>query len=131
MNAPAHRDQRMTKADVALLLSFMAAYDQRTIGDADVEAWHMVAAPAGWTLPHARRAVVEFVTDATGDRLLPGHITRTIRERRARYTASFLSPPLPDGIRDVGEQIAWTRAQRDAHVTSCMNRWAAGEDVTR
>jgi hypothetical protein len=131
MTAPARRDRGMTKRDVALLLSFMAAYDQRTIGDADVEAWHMVAVPAGWTLPYARRAVVEFVTEATGDRLLPGHITKAIRERQALYVASFLCPPLPNGMRDTDEQTAWMRAQRAAYVTDRMDRWAAGEDVTR
>lgn len=125
------QDQGMSKRDVALLLSFMAAYDQRTIGDADVEAWHMVAVPAGWTLPYARRAVVEFVTAATGERLLPGHITKAIRDRQARYVASFLCPPLPTGMHDTDEQTAWVRAQRAIHVADRMDRWAAGEDVPR
>lgn len=132
MTSPARRHSPgMSKRDVALLLSFMAAYDQRTIGDADVEAWHMVAVPAGWTLPYARRAVVEFVTAATGERLLPGHITRAIRERQARYAASFLCPPLPIGMRDTDEQTRWMQEQRAAHVTDRMDRWAAGQDVPR
>lgn len=32
----------MTKAEVAQLLTIIAAFDRRTIGEADVEAWHLV-----------------------------------------------------------------------------------------
>lgn len=131
MTTPARREQGMSKHDVALLLSFMAAYDQRTIGDADVEAWHMVAVPARWTLPYARRAVVEFVTSATGDRLMPGHITRAIREREAGISRTFLEPPLPRDMHDVDDQIRWAQKQRRAYLQVHMDRWAAGEDVTR
>lgn len=32
----------MTKAQVAQLLTVIAAFDRRTIGEADVEAWHLI-----------------------------------------------------------------------------------------
>lgn len=34
----------MTKAEVARLLTMIAAFDRRTIGETDVEAWHLVLA---------------------------------------------------------------------------------------
>lgn len=34
----------MTKAEVARLLAMIAAFDRRTIGEADVEAWHLILA---------------------------------------------------------------------------------------
>jgi hypothetical protein len=34
----------MTKTETAQLLTLVAAFDRRTIGDADVEAWHLIVA---------------------------------------------------------------------------------------
>jgi hypothetical protein len=34
----------MTKADIARLLTLIAAFDRRTIGETDVEAWHLILA---------------------------------------------------------------------------------------
>lgn len=32
----------LTKSEIALLLALCASFDQRTIGEADVEAWHEI-----------------------------------------------------------------------------------------
>lgn len=127
MNNPARRGQGMTHHDVALLLAFMAAYDQRTVGDADVEAWHLVAQAGRWTLPYARRAVVEHATTATGDRLLPGHITRAIRARREAASASYRLREWPQDMTNTDEQARWQDQQRAAHVATVMDKWARGE----
>ncbi len=121
----------MRPADVARLLTLIAAYDQRTIGDPDVEAWTLVAHAGNWQLAWALRAVVEHYGVEPDRRIMPGHITKAIRDRQARYVASFLCPPLPNGMHDTDEQTAWMRAQRSAHVADRMDRWAAGEDVPR
>ena len=39
----------MTKTETAQLLTFIAAFDRRTIGEADVEAWHLILADADAT----------------------------------------------------------------------------------
>jgi hypothetical protein len=127
MNAPARRDPGMTKSEVALLLALMAAYDQRTVGDADVEAFHLVAHAAGWSSAYARRAVVEHATSATGDRILPGHITRTIRTRREAAAASYRLQEYPAGMTNADEQTRWQEAQRAAHIASVMDAWARGD----
>lgn len=127
MNTPAHRDPGMARSEVATLLALMAAYDQRTVGDADVEAFFLVAHAAGWTAPYARRAVVEHATSATGDRILPGHITRTIRTRREAAAASYRLREYPVGMTDSDAQTRWQDAQRAAHITAVMDAWARGE----
>lgn len=127
MNSPVRRDPGMTRSEVALLLAFMAAYDQRTVGDADVEAWHLVAQSGRWTLPYARRAVVEHATTATGDRLLPGHITRAIRTRREAAAASYRLQEYPVGMTTADDQTRWQEFQRAAHITAAMDAWARGE----
>lgn len=118
----------MSKRDVAKLLAFVAAYDQRTVGTADVEAWHAVAAQARWELTYAQRAVIEHFTDST-DRLMPAHITRTLRERRERYARSYQHKPAASVFRDSEDEMAWEQEQLRAHIASAMTRWANGEDV--
>lgn len=129
MNPPAHRNAapRITKADVARLLTLIASLDQRTIGETDVEAWYLVASSAGWTLPYASRAVVEFQRDATDERIRPGHITRTIRTRREAAAASYRLQDFPTGMTDHGDQQRWQDAQRAAHIAAVMDAWARGE----
>lgn len=46
----------MTKGDVGRLLSYMASFDKRTIGDSDILAWHEVL-PEHLTYAKAREAV--------------------------------------------------------------------------
>lgn len=121
----------MSKAEVALLLAFIASYDQRTIGDADVEAWHLLVRPGRWTTPYARRAVIEHATSATGERLLPGHITQRIRERREYCAKTYRHEPCPDEVRgNVDREVAWEDAQIRGHIERCMDAWARGEDGT-
>lgn len=117
----------MSKADVARLLGLIAALDQRTVGTSDVEAWHLVAASAGWTLPYASRAVVEFQREATDDRIRPGHITRTIRARREGASASYRLREWPHDMTNTDEQTRWQDQQRAAHVATVMDAWARGE----
>jgi hypothetical protein len=71
----------MSKSDVALLLAAIAAYDQRTIGEADVEAWHAAAQYAKWDTEGARLAVVAHYAE-TRQRIMPADVTVGIRATR-------------------------------------------------
>lgn len=79
MNTPAIPS--MSKAEVAALLAFIAAFDQRTIGEADVEAWHLVARHSKWDKDAAGQAVVAHYAE-TKHRIMPADITVGIRARR-------------------------------------------------
>jgi hypothetical protein len=77
MTSQERRD--MSKADVAMLLTLMASFDQRTIGDADVEAWHATAQYAHWNTAGARRAVVAHYAE-TKQRMMPADVTEFLRD---------------------------------------------------
>lgn len=73
----------MTKAETARVLTLIAAFDRRTIGEADVEAWYLVLSdlPAD----DCAAAVREHYTTST-DWLMPAHVRRLaeiIARRRA------------------------------------------------
>jgi hypothetical protein len=130
MNFPAKRSGPvMSKADVARLLTYMASLDpyRDAPGDADVQAWHPVAATGRWTLPFAIRAVVEFHADATTDRLRPGHITQAIRDRRQTAVSLYKEQDYPAGMFNTDDQIRWQESRRAAFIARYMDAWAAGE----
>lgn len=52
----------MTKTEVATMLAMIAAYDRRTIGETDVEAWHLILEPLN--PDDAMQAVKEHYTDS-------------------------------------------------------------------
>jgi hypothetical protein len=115
----------MSRRDVAKLLTFVAAFDQRTVGEADVAAWFEIATYGRWELPHAQRAVVEHYGSET-DRIMPAHITRRLSERRQHFASTFRHEPAPTSVTD---DIAWEREQVKAHITAEMDRWSTGEQV--
>jgi hypothetical protein len=124
----------MTRSEVVDLLTLIAAYDQRTVGRADVEAWAEIADLEHWTWPLARRAVIEH-NRSGGDRprIRPAHITDAIRdvERVASGAASdalrtSIAPPreLAD---DPAAEIAWRRAFIAQAKHRALNAWADGQ----
>lgn len=77
----------MNKAETALILAAAAARDLRTVGDADVLAWHEDLGDI--TYPDAREALKRHYRDST-DRIMPAHIrhhVRAIRDERRRQAA--------------------------------------------
>lgn len=127
MNLPMVRDIGMSKAEIAMLLSFIASFDQRTLGEADVEAWYLIAGPGRWRLDYARRAVIEFVTEATEGRVLPGHITKRIRARREFFAATYAHQPCPPDVVGVEAEVEWERRRLAAHIDAGMDAWANGD----
>lgn len=79
----------MTPAEVARLLSKASAFDQRTIGELDVAAWHEILVRVD--LADALAAVTRHYTE-TRERLMPADVVRharSIREdRRGKETDS-------------------------------------------
>lgn len=118
----------MTEHDVIDVLTAIAAFDQRTVGEADVQAWTLAARHGGWEqASYAMRAVVEHHTFQT-DRIMPAHITRRIREQREYFASTFRCPPSPHDMRDVEDQLEWEQQHLREHIQAGMNEWAAGED---
>jgi len=119
----------MAKSDVARLLALIATFDQRTIGEADIEGWHLVARVESWTVPAAQRVIVEHVSrGADRARINPALITDRIRAVRRGAAATFQGPRIPDG-QPTHEYPEWYRRQMAAHVDALVYRWAtSGEE---
>lgn len=66
----------MTRGDVARLLAYMAAFDKRTLGDADVLAWH--DAIGDLDFEPARLAVRDWYRENEGW-VMPAHIRTAVR----------------------------------------------------
>ncbi len=118
----------MTPDDTVDLLAYIAAFDQRTVGDADVEAWLEIAEDAGWTYPHAKRAVREYHrAEASKPRITPAAITDTLAAKRAeirkRLFRTDLTPPR-ELAGDVTAEIAWRRGYTAAALNAAMDDWA-------
>lgn len=75
----------MNRSEVAVLLGLAAARDQRTVGDADVLAWHEDIGDLDFA--DARAALGRHYREST-DRIMPAHVRRLVRvmreERRGR-----------------------------------------------
>lgn len=74
----------MELAEVALVLTKAAAYDRRTVGEADAKAWHEVLSDV--ELVDALAAVARYYRDETAW-LMPAHLrrlARTCRDERHR-----------------------------------------------
>lgn len=111
----------MNKRDTVKLLAFVAAFDQRTVGEADVEAWSYALAdiPLDET---AREAVVAFYSGPGRDerRWMQPHDFRTARKRiRADRLARVTLPPPNDapGVSYPEELRALERAVGDGRIT--------------
>lgn len=85
----------MTPADTAKVLAKMSAFDQRTIGEADVVAWHEVI--GGFNLQDCLEAVTLHYRE-TSQRAMPADIRKLamgIRDRRKSLEAKAALDPAP------------------------------------
>lgn len=87
----------MMKSEVARLLAFCAAYDQRTIGKSDVEAW-AEALDSPWVpnidLDEAQEAVVAHYQETT-QRIGVADILKRVKTWRAERINSLITPKRP------------------------------------
>lgn len=83
----------MNKSETARALALMQAFDQRTVGDADVIAWHGVLADAAF--PDVTEAIKDHYAENT-DRIMPAHVRRAVRnmvsQREMAKTATPWAP---------------------------------------
>lgn len=86
----------MTPAEVARVLAKAAAFDQRTVGEADVMAWHEIV--GRFELVDALEAVRVHYSNST-ERIMPAHVLRLApaardeRHRREGAVADVLALP--------------------------------------
>lgn len=66
----------MNLSETALMLGQMQAYDQRTVGESDVIAWHALLADAPFE--DCQEAVRRHYAENT-DRIMPAHVRRIVR----------------------------------------------------
>lgn len=118
----------MDRQDIALLLAFCAAFDQRTIGEADVEAWH-AALDCPWVpnmgRDEAQEAVVEHYR-ATAERVTPAVIIKRIRDVRADRMARAI--PQAPSAPPTAEYLE-ARAALDAARQGGQDRKTPGEQA--
>lgn len=118
----------MTPDEIIDLLSVVATYDQRTVGQSDVEAWLDIAEDEHWTYPLARRAVREHHRrGADKPRITPAAITDAIEAARVairqKVVRTDVSPP-PELRDDPAAEIAWKRVYVADAVAVALNHWA-------
>ena len=100
----------MKPSEAAAVLAKCAAFDSRTIGDADAEGWAEVMTRAGIGLLDALDAVTDYHADvSTVDKraTVQALIIRGKVIRRQRMTAAG-EPPFPPDF-TVGQEMAWRR----------------------
>lgn len=120
----------MTIDEIESLLAMIVSNDKRTIGESDFALWAAAADQGHWTHTHARRALIEFITNEPDAYLRPGHITQRIAAARDRVRATWNRPTPPrDLADDPAAEIAWTRAHLANHITTGMTAWAAGRPI--
>jgi hypothetical protein len=111
----------MTPDQIIDLLTTAAAFDRRTVGDADVIAWH--AAVGDLPFADAQAAVVQHYAEST-DWLMPAHVRKLVRRIRELRIAA---QPIPDpGAELAADPAAFRQALR-----SSIASIADGFDVGR
>jgi len=107
----------MKKSETATLLAFCAAFDQRTIGDADVLAW-TEALSSPWVpnmgLEEAQEAVIEHYR-ATSARIAPADVLKRVKDTRA--VAMSQLAPKAEGV-PPNDDWRQARAELSAHLAT-------------
>lgn len=105
----------MTKAEIAKLLLMAAAFDQRTIGDADIEAW--AATVGDLRFGDARSGLITHYREET-TRIMPAHVLERVAEIREARLREAGTIPIPEHLADYPiAELEWrdaaTRAVAD------------------
>lgn len=118
----------MNRNEIIDLLTLVAGFDYRTVGEGDVMAWLVIAEEERWTWPLARRAAINYHRRG-GDkpRITPARITDAIDEVRATIRRTVLrtdlTPPkeLAD---DPRAELAWRRDYIQHATDTALAAWA-------
>lgn len=132
----------MKRSETAILLAKISAFDQRTIGEADVEAW---TEALGSDIPLADAlAVVTNHFRTSHERLMPIHIITAVGAvRRERLTRAG-DPPMPGDLSwqqerewrqlwcaKVKDGSTRDRAAAETNIAMRIHELPAVEDATR
>lgn len=125
----------MHRTEIVDLLSLIATYDQRTVGQADVEAWFTIAEAAEWSFDLAQRAVVEYhVRGGDKPRIKPGHITDAldrVRETVRRTVLNVELLPPRELADDPRAEIEWRRNEIKRIKQVALGEWARTGQLPR
>lgn len=118
----------ITKSEIAKLLARCAVYDQRTVGEADVEGWYEIAVDENWTSAAAHRVVREhYSRGADRRRITPAAITDRLREVHRKAADSFVEPDVVEG-ESGREYVDRRRGLMREHVTRVLDAWVEKGD---
>lgn len=115
----------MNLTETATLLTMCAAYDRRTIGEADVHAWQAVLDDV--TFPDARDAVVEHYK-RTRDWIMPADVRTIAKKARADRLNRHLEL-VPDA--DPDDVPAYLDALREGRTRTADGGDIAVPDLSR
>lgn len=123
----------MTPDETIDLLTLIATFDQRTVGESDVAAWHAIATECDWTYPLVRRAVLEHHKRG-GDkpRIRPAHITDAIDGARTVIRKQVFSRdlvPPKELADDPRAELEWRRRHITEVTDRALSAWANGEPL--
>jgi len=114
----------MTIEEVIDLLTTAAAYDRRTVGEADVVAWHRAVADLDFL--DAQDAVIGHYAETT-DWLMPAHVRKRVKDIRAARVA--IAPvPAPDP--ELADRPADYQAALQAAVAKMARGFALPKQIT-
>lgn len=122
----------MNRSETAVLLAKVSAFDQRTVGEADVLAWHDVLGDLD--LADALAAVSGHYRDST-DRIMPADVRRGVRELRAerrRLAEKAAIRALPSRFETDEERdarIERGKAKVREALAPIMAKWSLPKDV--
>lgn len=103
----------MKRSEAAVLLAKIAAYDRRTVGDADIEAW--AEALDDVPLPDALDAVRKHFQQSDGW-LMPHGVITTVRAIRRDRMQRAGNPPMPGGLtwdQEKAWRVLWCASVKD------------------
>jgi hypothetical protein len=120
----------MKKSDTATLLAFCAAFDQRTIGEADVLAW-TEALSSPWVpnmgLEEAQAAVIEHYR-GTSARIAPADVLKRVKDARAMAMSQLA--PKEEGV-PPNEDWLQARAELNAHLATRQGRRPSSHETAQ
>lgn len=115
----------MTPAEAAIVLATASAFDRRTVGEADTEAWAL--ALPGVRLEDAREAVVKHYQQ-TREFLMPSDVNAIVGRTKAYRRSQAELPNPPRALDDAKHGIwlgAFWRAIDDGQTQAVAERYAA------
>lgn len=114
----------MTDEEIIDLLTTAAAFDRRTVGDADVIAWR--AAVGDLDFPDAQLAVTQHYTNST-DWLMPAHVRTRVKAIRA---ARLASGPMPAPAPELTDDPERYKLAFRAELKRIAGGWSMPKEIT-